>query len=145
MLTTVAKGLYKESFERICADFVGEIEDNVNSAVLKEVKKRRSAGEEVVIVSASVRDWLEPYAVKKGFGLICTEVAVEGNPIERVKLVTPNCRVEEKVKRIERWLSEKYPDCNRGDFHITAIGNGSGDKEMLEYADEAIPVSQVGD
>ncbi|MBO4380426.1 MAG: HAD-IB family phosphatase [Muribaculaceae bacterium] len=145
LLTTVAKGLYKESFERICADFVGEIEDSVNSAVLKDVEKRRMAGEEVVIVSASVRDWLEPYAVQKGFGLICTEVAIDGNPIERVKLATPNCRGKEKVRRIERWLSEKYPNCSRCDFHITAIGNGRGDKEMFEFADEAISVSQVGD
>lgn len=145
LLTIVAKGLDKESFERICVDFVGEIEDSVNSAVLKEVEKRRAAGEEVVIVSASVRDWLEPYVVQKGFGLICTEVAIDGNPIELVKLVTPNCRGEEKVVRIKRWLAEQYPENTRDDFHITAIGNGKGDKEMLEFAEEAISVSQVGD
>ena len=137
LLTDAAKGLGIERFDKICLDFVSEIEKNINASVLEKM--------EIVIVSASVRNWLAPYAAKMGYGLICTEVAVEGDPIERIILSSPNCRGEEKVVRIKRWLAEQYPENTREDFHITAIGNGKGDKEMLKFADEAIAVSQVGD
>lgn len=145
LLTAVAKGLGIERFDKICLDFVSEIEKNINASVLEKIEKCKEEGTEIVVVSASVRNWLAPYAAKMGYGLICTEVAVEGAPIERIILSSPNCRGEEKVVRIKRWLAEQYPENTRDDFHITAIGNGKGDKEMLEFADEAIAVSQVGD
>ena len=145
LLTDAAKGLGIERFDKICLDFVSEIEKNINASVLEKIEKCREEGTEIVVVSASIRNWLAPLAEKKGYGLICTEVTVEGDPIEQIILSSPNCRGEEKVVRIKRWLAEQYPENTREDFHITAIGNGKGDKEMLKFADEAIAVSQVGD
>ena len=65
-----------------------------------------------------------------------------GNPIESVRLTTPNCYGAQKVVRINSWLAERHPDAVRDEFRIVAYGDSRGDREMLAMADEAKWVKQ---
>jgi HAD superfamily phosphoserine phosphatase-like hydrolase len=89
-------------------------------------------GSDVVIVSASIINWVEPFFSDYGGA-----VKVEGtkidvrNDIVTGKFLTKNCYGEEKVKRISR----RYP--NRKSYYLIAFGDSKGDRRMLDYADEA--------
>ena len=82
----------------------------------------------VVIVSASIDNWVQPF---------CPQVTVLGTQIEVIdgrltgRFLTNNCYGQEKVNR----LLALYPD--RSTYHLIAYGDSRGDKELLAFADEA--------
>ena len=80
---------------------------------------------EVVIVSASISNYLKPWCDKMGFDLISTELEVKDGKLTG-KFSTPNCNGEEKVKRIK----EKYDLSIYDEIHV--FGNSQGDFPMLE-------------
>ena len=62
---------------------------------------------------------------------MATEIEVDGNGLLTGRFKTANCSGQEKVNR----LLEIEP--HREDYYLYAYGNSTGDKEMLEMADEA--------
>lgn len=90
-------------------------------------------GVKVLVISASMREWIAPIlktALDIMPEIICTIPEVDSMGIVTGKFLTPNCRGEEKVKR----LRARFPDYS--EYHIVAYGDSSGDKEMVEFADE---------
>jgi HAD superfamily phosphoserine phosphatase-like hydrolase len=88
-------------------------------------------GDDVWIVTASMRDWVAGWADRYGVPVIGTEFEVE-NGMLTGRLATPNCRGREKVVRIRQAV-----DINRYS-KVFAYGDSSGDREMLAMADEAV-------
>lgn len=86
------------------------------------------AGRQVVIVSASVDNWVQPFF--PGIGVLGTQVEVVDGRLTG-RFLTPNCYGREKVRR----LLERFPDRSR--YRLTAYGDSRGDREMLAFADEA--------
>jgi HAD superfamily hydrolase (TIGR01490 family) len=88
-------------------------------------------GHDVYVVTASMKDWIEPWASKYGVPVLGTELEVlEGKLTGR--LATLNCRGPEKTVRIAAAVDlKKYGK-------IYAYGNSRGDLEMLELADEKV-------
>lgn len=84
---------------------------------------------EVVIVSASIEDWILPWARAKGIKVISTKAEIEGDSLTG-KFATPNCYGPEKANRIQA----EY-DLNLFD-HVFAYGDSRGDREMIALADE---------
>lgn len=79
----------------------------------------------IVVVSASVSNYLKPWCDEMGFDLISTELEVIDGKLTG-RFSTPNCNGKEKVRRIE----EKY---NLSKYHeIHVFGNSKGDLPMLE-------------
>jgi phosphoserine phosphatase len=82
----------------------------------------------VLIVSASIDNWVQPFF---------DDVKVLGTQIEVMdgkltgRFLTRNCYGQEKVNRILALYS------NRQDYHLTAFGDSKGDKELLAFADES--------
>lgn len=85
-------------------------------------------GDRVVLVSASMRCWLEPWANKHKVELLSTELEFIDAKFSG-KFATKNCHGIEKVNRIKALL-----DTNKYET-IYSYGDSSGDKEMLDLAD----------
>ncbi len=101
----------------------------VKQSALDRLAWHGERGDRIVVVSASIRFWLEAWCREHGAELICTELVVQDGKITG-KLDGPNCYGPEKVKRINAFLS-------LSDYEtIYAYGDSRGDREMLALADK---------
>jgi phosphatidylglycerophosphatase C len=117
-----------EQFRQCCEDFAAEkIPVLIRKKALKEIDRLKQAGAEVVIVSASPENWLQPWCATLNLQLLATQLEVHNNTITgRIK--GNNCHGEEKVRRIrEAFDLSAYKE-------IYCYGDTSGDKPMLSLA-----------
>lgn len=85
-------------------------------------------GHRCLIVSASPETLLAPLACHLGVELIatgCTDLLQVG-PSSPLRLTTPNCKGQEKVRRLERLLGSLPPP-----YQLEAYGDSRGDRELL--------------
>ena len=121
-------GMTLDDFDTICQEFAASSRHLLRPKGIEAIEKALSEGSEVLIVSASIDNWVQPFF---------PQVKVLGTQIEVVdgkltgRFLTKNCYGEEKVNR----LKAIYP--NRQDYHLTAFGDSNGDKELLAFADES--------
>lgn len=101
--------------------------------ICNKLKALKEAGATIVIVTASPDIWVLPFAQSEGYALISTRLQFHEGRFTG-KLATPNCKGQEKANRIEAAILLEEFD------HIIALGNSSGDREMLALAHEAIMV-----
>lgn len=122
------KGLDQEAFNTLCRQFAADNRQLLRPQGLQLVAQALHEGADVLIVSASIDNWVQPFF---------PEVTVLGTQIEVIdghltgRFLTKNCYGQEKVNRI----LALYPD--RSSYHLTAYGDSRGDKELLAFADEA--------
>lgn len=95
------------------------------------------AGERVFIVTASVTDWVRPWAARISPAITVIGTGAATDPSGRLtgRFSTPNCRGAEKVRRLKEAL-----DLPRASYTLTAFGDSSGDNELLAFADYPIKV-----
>lgn len=124
-------GMTLADFNKWCARFASERMTLLRPKGVQKINEVLEAGNKVVIVSASINNWVEPFF----FGL--DGVSVIGTMIEdrdgvvTGRFLTKNCYGEEKVRR----LLKLYPD--RQDYWLVAYGDSRGDFEMLDFANES--------
>jgi glycosyltransferase 2 family protein len=85
-------------------------------------------GHRCLIVSASPEPLLAPLACHLGVELIatgCTDLLQVG-PTNPLRLTTPNCKGQEKLRRLERHLGDLPPP-----EQLEAYGDSRGDRELL--------------
>ena len=117
-----------DDFNALCKAFAASSSHLLRPNAIEAINLAIKEGSEVVIVSASIDNWVQPFF---------PQVKVVGTQIEVIdgkltgRFLSKNCYGQEKVNRI---LS-LYP--NRHDYHLTAYGDSRGDKEMLAFADES--------
>lgn len=122
------KDMKIEEFDDLCQRFAKENQHLLRPQGIETVNKALYNDADVLIVSASIDNWVQPFF---------PEVKVLGTKIEIAdgvltgRFLTKNCYGQEKVNRI----LELYP--NRSEYHLTAYGDSRGDKEMLGFADES--------
>lgn len=105
--------------------------------VLERVTWHRDQGHEIVIVSASFKDYLDPIGVELGVsGVLATELAVGDDGRLTGELAGPNVRGAEKVRRLEAWLGDRPA-------FVWAYGDSSGDHELLARADQGVNVGRA--
>lgn len=95
----------------------------------------RTAGDRVVLVSASFEVYLRPLGELLGVdGVLATRLQMDDG-VATGALDGENCRGAEKVRRLHRWLDATVGgrDC----AHLVAYGDSMGDREMLADADRA--------
>lgn len=103
----------------------------INKQRMAILKKHQDKGDRVVIVSASMQCWLQPWCDKNNIELLCTQLKFQNKTFSG-RFLTPNCHGKEKVNRIKELLHiEDYET-------IYAYGDSSGDTEMLAMADKAV-------
>lgn len=90
-------------------------------------KKRRH---DCIIISASIEDYLKPWAKRVGFSeVLGTRLEIDKNGFLTGKFDGKNCYGHEKVLRLTEYLG------SLDDYEIYAYGDSAGDKELLEIAD----------
>ena len=115
-------------FNALCQRFAADNRQLLRPQGLQAIADAQAEGADVVIVSASIDNWVQPF---------CPQVTVLGTQIEVIdghltgRFLTNNCYGQEKVNR----LLSLYPD--RSSYHLIAYGDSRGDKELLAFADEA--------
>ena len=122
------KGMSLDVFDALCQQFAADNRHLLRPEGIQAVQQAQADGAEVLIVSASIDNWVQPFfpSVK----VVGTQIEVANGRLTG-RFLTPNCYGEEKVRRI----LALYPD--RHEYHLTAYGDSRGDKQLLAFADEA--------
>ncbi|MBC2881711.1 HAD-IB family hydrolase [Campylobacter sp. Marseille-Q3452] len=124
-------GMGADKFAQICKKYSNtHIEDIVKFSAMAKIAEYKANGDKVVIVTASLEDWLAPWCQAQGLELLGTRIKKKGGVITG-EIDGANCYGAEKVRRVR----EAY-DTDAFD-RVIAYGDSRGDKEMLEFADEA--------
>lgn len=129
------KGMKYEQFKQSCEAFAIHIDRNLNIDV---ASKLYAAGGNAVIASASIGDWIRPWAMRHGVReVIATEIEICEDRLTG-KFRTPNCFGKEKVRRI--W--EKIQDFTN--YHkVVYTDSISADAPMIAMADEYVIVNNL--
>jgi phosphatidylglycerophosphatase C len=117
----------------LAQDFAGQLQD----WTMARLAWHRQAGHCCVLVSASPDIYLRRVASQLGFdGLICTEMEVQGESLTG-RMHTPNCHGEQKVLRLQAWLSARFGGESAQAMLLYAYGDTAGDKPLLRLARHA--------
>lgn len=122
------RGMTLQEFDRHCRQFAADNRTILREKGMASLQRDCDAARQVVIVSASIDNWVQPF-----FPHVCvlgTQVEVAHDRLTG-RFLTPNCYGSEKVRR----LLQRFPD--RQQYRLTAYGDSRGDREMLAFADEA--------
>ena len=128
------KGMAIDAFDTLCQDFARTHRHLLRPDIVRLLEQALAEGSEVLIVSASIDNWVRPFFETKDRS---REITILGTQIEIVdgcltgRFITPNCYGQEKVRRI----LALHPD--RSAYYLTAYGDSRGDREMLAFADES--------
>ena len=122
------KGMKLEDFDHLCQQFAQDYQHLLRPQGIEAMNQAFSDGAEVLIVSASIDNWVQPFFPE--VKVLGTQVEVKDGLLTG-RFLTKNCYGQEKVNRI----LALYP--NRSEYHLTAYGDSQGDKELLAFADES--------
>lgn len=125
-------GMSIVQFNALCEEFYKDKGKRIlRGAACAAIQKHILQGDTVIIVSASVCNWVIPFGKALGADeVIGTQVVVNPSGHLTGKFLTHNCYGIEKVNRIKRL----YPDYEA--YTWVAYGDSAGDRELLDFADE---------
>lgn len=127
------RGMSMEQFNHLGEAFYHSQADKlIYSEAKKKVLEHKSQGDIVVILSASIENWVQPFASALQIeGLLGTQ-AEEQNGMLTGRFATKNCYGQEKVNRLKAWIEANVNE----QPYVIAYGDSRGDKELLEFANE---------
>ena len=124
-------GMSADKFDKICKKYsTTHIEDILKQSAMDKIASYKAAGDKIVIVTASLEDWLRPWCEAQGLELLGTKIRRKGGIITG-EIEGQNCYGAQKVARVRAAYDVQAFD------HVIAYGDSRGDREMLEFADEA--------
>ena len=128
LLAYFIKGKSIDDFSEKCKEYESQINKICHQQTLDRLKWHQDQGHEVLIISASLDNWIKPWAESKSIStVLATQIEVKDGVITG-RFSSRNCFGQEKVNRLKALYPEK-------DYLLYAYGDSSGDKELLEYAD----------
>ena len=114
-------------------EFAKSLADRAYPDALRQMEIHRKAGDKVLLCSASGACYMTRVARLLGADvLLCTPCAENGD------VAGPNCRGQEKVRRVEAWLAEQ--GLSRGDI-CAAYGDSAGDAPVLRMSRHPVLVN----
>lgn len=122
-------GISIDQFNTVSETFTPLLEKVVNPLAMERIKWHQERHHQVVIISASAENWIQPWALKNGIDVVLATQLEVTDQIITGKFSTENCYGSEKVCR----LLKQYP--NKEEYILYAYGDSKGDKELLELAD----------
>lgn len=123
------KGVKATDFDSICEKYSNRINEILNKNAIEKIMWHQSEGHDVIIDSASISNWIKPWASSLGITtVIGTEIDLKDEIISGV-FSSENCYGQEKVNR----FIEIYPE--RELYQLYVYGDSAGDKELLSIAD----------
>ncbi len=135
------KGMSIDNFDLVCRRFAHHNQRLMRLKALDKLREIFHNNETICVVSASIDNWVRPFfdniskASRSDFRVIGTEVEVDTDGVLTGRFRTHNCYGAEKVRRVLEAMPQLKS--NRQDFWVVACGDSRGDKELLEFADEA--------
>ena len=118
-------------FNARCSEFSAIINNAIRPKALQQINTYLAQGVKVVVITASVENWILPWARANGINeVIGTRIAVDNHNRLTGRFLSKNCYGQEKVDR----FLEKFP--HRGNYTLIAYGDSRGDKELVAFADE---------
>ena len=121
------KGMDQKAFDSLCQHFADDNRHLLRPEGIQTLQQAKAEGAEVLIVSASIDNWVQPFFPDAN--VLGTKIEVVNGSLTG-RFLTKNCYGQEKVNRI----LALYPD--RSTYHLIAYGDSRGDKELLSFADE---------
>ena len=127
------KGMELKDFNRLCEEFCRYSSEIIRSEALKAIQRHSNAGDLLVIISASIDNWVRPFAEQLMIPIVlCTEIEVNSEGYLTGHFSTPNCYGREKVKR----FLKVFPQ--RANYYLIVYGDSSGDEDLMNFADEKL-------
>lgn len=125
------KGMLVDDFNHLCIEFAFHNKQLLRPKGMKVIKKAIEEGAQVVIISASIDNWVRPFFDEMGDNIIVegTKIEISNNHLTG-KFTTNNCYGVEKVRRLQALFPQ------RNAYTLIAFGDSRGDKELLAYADQ---------
>jgi HAD superfamily hydrolase (TIGR01490 family) len=126
------KGADEKLFKEKAINFsLKKLDPIINKDRMAILKKHQAEGDRVIIVSASMRCWLQPWCDKNNIELLSTQLEFKNGEFTG-RFLTKNCHGKEKENRIKELLNLKDYET------IYAYGDSSGDTQMLALAHKSI-------
>jgi HAD superfamily hydrolase (TIGR01490 family) len=141
MFSFFFKGMQIQHFNQLCnafcsRNFIRLVRLNAQEAISKHIQQQDT----IVIISASIENWVRPFARKLGIDtVLCTTIETDKSGCLTGRFTSANCYGDEKVRR----LLQVFP--NRGDYFLIAYGDSSGDNALLNLADQSFYKSYGSD
>lgn len=132
LFSSLFKGISFTVFQQHCERFASLIESFERKRILDKLYYHIQSDHEVYIISASIPDWIVPWAGRQGVvkgNVLGTEIEIDENGRLTGRFSTPNCNGVEKVRR----LKMKESDIKAKEIY--AYGDSSGDEALLAIAD----------
>ncbi|RZL13769.1 MAG: haloacid dehalogenase-like hydrolase [Pedobacter sp.] len=112
-------------------DFTKEIDKILRPEALEVLKVHQEQRNRVIVVSASIENWILPWSTKMGIGeTLATKIEIDEKGLLTGRFSGRNCYGQEKVDRLASILPA------RSEYRLMVYGDSWGDKELLESADE---------
>ncbi|MES3018332.1 MAG: HAD family hydrolase [Bacteroidota bacterium] len=122
------KGWSVSSFNEIAERYsLNEIQKIIRPKAMERIEYHQANNDRIIVVSASLRPWIEPWCRSNKIEVIATTLQDE-NGIITGRFSSKNCNGPEKVVQIRKIVNLESYD------KIFAYGDSSGDMEMLELA-----------
>lgn len=138
---TVFAGRRVEEVDAIARSFALRVLGEwIRPDTLAALNAHRTAGAEIVLVSASYGLYLRPLAERVPVDhVIATELESNG-AVFSGRLEGGNCRGDEKRRRLHAWLDARHG--GRANVELWAYGDSPGDAAMLADADHPVWVTR---
>ena len=125
------RGMAVDTFNSLCSRFASDKARLMRPKGMKKLREVLAEGGKVVVVSASVNNWVEPFFEGIGGVYVVGTMVEEREGVLTGRFLTKNCYGEEKVTR----LLQLFPE--RTQYWLTAYGDSRGDFELLDFANES--------
>jgi HAD superfamily hydrolase (TIGR01490 family) len=130
-LSYFLKDIPEDVFQKKCNEFSRiRLPYLIRPLALQKINELKKQGAEIVIVSASPYNWIEPWCAQNNLSCICTMLEIKNGKITG-NISGKNCYGQEKVNRIKQQFDlTSYSN-------IFCYGDTKGDKPMLSLATSA--------
>jgi len=130
MSRIVFKGEQAQHLRRLGERYAAEaLPGLIRSVALERIAWHTARGDRVVVVSAALDVYLEPWCATMGVDVICTQLEADGGRVTG-RYVSGDCCGQEKARRIrERYTLSEYSA-------VYGYGDTEEDREMLDLADQ---------
>jgi HAD superfamily hydrolase (TIGR01490 family) len=125
------RGMGEDDFNRLSRSYsLKRISPGVRIKALEKIIRHGDRGDRVMIISASMENWIKPWADVHGIGhVIATTVEIKDGRLTG-RFSSPNCHGKEKVRRLFETMG------SLDQYHICSYGDSKGDRDLLDLSDE---------
>jgi phosphatidylglycerophosphatase C len=137
----VLAGVEPGHLDRVTHVYTERLLERVRADVAARLEWHRDRGDAVLVVSASPEVYVGLVSRRLGAdGVLATRLAVGDDGRLTGRYDGANCRGEEKLRRLRRWIERSGITSPR----VWAYGNSRGDLSMLDAADVGVNVGRLG-